>query len=132
MAPTPEMMERTIKILANRGMTIKELFDEVSQCTCGVDEDLLECLRTLLSPHGQKVDTFNKSTYLGEVVIELPTGEEALEIHRLPNGGIIGIDASFLDQVAEEICDPYARGSKVAISEPEGQGEIIKVYNPLQ
>ena len=71
-----------------------------------------------------------RSTYLGEVVIELPTGQESLEIHRLPNGGIIGIDASFLDQVTEEICDPYGDGNKVVISEPEGQGVIVKAYNP--
>lgn len=45
--------------------------------------------------------------------------EVEVEIWKLPNGGIVGIDASFLDKVDDTICDPFNEGEKITLPQEE-------------
>ena len=49
--------------------------------------------------------------------LTLLTGE-TLEIWRLPHGGIVGIDSTFLEQVEDTISDPYNPGKTFRLLEP--------------
>ena len=49
-----------------------------------------------------------RTTFLKEIATVNEHGkEEMIEIHRLPSGGIIGIDKNYVEQVGRKIVDPY-------------------------
>ncbi len=42
-----------------------------------------------------------------DVCLKETKKEEELEVWRLPNGGLVGLDSSYLDQVSDRIICPY-------------------------
>lgn len=42
-------------------------------------------------------------------------GPVPIEIWLHPNGGLFGIDSNYLDQVSEEIYDPFGEGDRVKL-----------------
>lgn len=57
----------------------------------------------------ERANARDEATLLAE--IELPD-DEVLELWRLPNGGIVGVDHSFLEQFDGSIQDPYNEGNR--------------------
>lgn len=59
------------------------------------------------------------STYVTEITVQTEFGEETLEIHRTPGGGLFGVDATFLDQVGNVCHDPFDGGPITLADPPE-------------
>ena len=57
------------------------------------------------------------SAYITEITIQTEFGEETLEIHRTPGGGLFGIDATFLDQVSN-VCHYPFDGGQITLANP--------------
>lgn len=63
----------------------------------------------------------DKCTFVKSVQI----GEEELEVWRTPEGNLVGIDAIFLDQVSDEVCDPYNESLFLWLPDHELDGGLV-------
>jgi hypothetical protein len=62
-----------------------------------------------MNQHLREVSDMDKSTYVRDLQVEDENGSIVeMELHRHPNGGYFAIDFSYIDQVSEEIWDPFS------------------------
>ena len=64
--------------------------------------------------------TYIKTTYVTDIGIKTSVGDVTLEVHICNNcGGALGIDASFIEQVQEDILCPMCdNGTRILLANP--------------